>query len=103
MRAGPVPLGRCAACAPHFKHTPHTCAAKGRGEPAARGELVAGDAPAESDCQACAPHLRHVAHTCGRSYVGKRYGRKRKQTLSKGVSKAALKGRSSPLAQSDAA
>merc|ERR1740139_1025640 len=61
MRAGPVPLGRCAACAPHFKHTPHTCAAKRRGELASTcappsDELAAsGGCEAESGCQACAP------------------------------------------------
>lgn len=96
MRAGPVPPGRCAACPPYFKHTPHTCTAKRRERAAAAAELAAGGGcEAESGCQACAPLLRHVAHTCGRSYVGKRYGRKRK-TPSKGATKGAGKGRSSP-------
>ena len=94
MRAGPVPAGRCAACPPFFKHTPHTCAAKRRVYPAESG----GPEAEAGGCPACAPLLRHVAHTCGRSYVGKRYGRKRKQpsSSSKAATKAGDKGRPSP-------
>lgn len=93
MRAGPVPAGRCAACPPFFKHTPHTCAAKRR-VPAEGG----GSEAEAGGCPACAPLLRHVAHTCGRSYVGKRYGRKRKQPSSstKVATKVGDKGRPSP-------
>jgi len=69
---GKPPTHCCAACPPYFKHTAHTC-----------GKVVTATASKAASygrfgCLACPPHLRHCAHTCGKTYIGKRYGRRRK-------------------------
>ena len=69
---GKPPTNCCAACPPYFKHTAHTC-----------GKALAIESKDDSHvpsgcCLACPPHLRHCAHTCGKTYIGKRYGKRRK-------------------------
>ena len=105
MRAGPVPAGRCAACPPYFKHTPHTCPEKRRqapGEAACSSSAWAAMASA-GGCEACAPLLRHVAHTCGLTYtMGKRNGRRRQKAPKKAAA-AAARGRRPKGEAADAA
>lgn len=86
--ATPPALGKpsasdCPACPPWLKHVAHVCdravasnTARGSSPPPC--EPVTQVVDVASGCLACPPHGRHVAHTCGRTYVGKRYGRRRK-------------------------
>ena len=65
----PAP-GCCLACAPYYKHVAHIC-------DKARPPVVESDPL--SGCPACPPYYKHVAHTCGKTYAGKRYGKKRRK------------------------
>ena len=73
MLLGKPPTSVCPACPPYFKHVAHTCE---KARDAAAPDDASGS---ETGCPACPPLCRHVAHTCGKTYVGKRYGKRRKK------------------------